>query len=481
MKLLHGGRVLLSDPFRFEPLDVVIEGERIRELVPPGSVRGDVERISAVDRLVVPGLVNGHHHAQTSLTKGLFDRYSLELYLNALPWALGGHGHEDTYLSAVISAAELVRKGCTATYDMFGELPLPTVDGVDALARGYADVGMRAVIAPLMADRSFYQAIPGLVDALPADLRAVATRTQRAPAAALLEACETILRDWRHDRGKLRPALGPTIPHHCSDGFLSGCRDLAAAHGAGIQMHVAESKVQAAVGPRIYGKSLVAHLDEVGLLGPGFCAAHAVWLDDEDRRRLSDRGATVSHNPASNLKLGAGVAELRRLLDAGVTVALGTDGATSADTLNLFEVMRFASYLSRVREHPPEQWVTAREVLRAATESGARALGFPDIGRLAPGFKADLVLLDCSAWQFVPENDLVSQVVFGEDGTGVESVMIGGRLVLDRGRFTTIDPARVRARVQAAVERLRAASAETRRLCELLAPHVGHYCRSLVG
>jgi guanine deaminase len=274
-------------------------------------------------------LVNGHNHAQVTLAKGLFDRHTLEVYLNAMPWASGRHTLEDTYLSAKLGALEMVRKGCTAAYDMFGQFPLPTADAVAAVGSAYRDVGMRAVIAPMLADRSFYAAIPGLLDALPAPLAAAADAIRYAPDAASLAACRGILESWPFDREWIRPALGPTIPYHCSDAFLTACRDLARDCDVGMQMHVAESRVQFAVGRKRYGRSLIAHLDELGLLEPKFCASHAVWIDDDDRKRLADRGASVSHNPGSNLKLGSGCADLRRLLDAGVGVAIGTDGASA--------------------------------------------------------------------------------------------------------------------------------------------------------
>jgi guanine deaminase len=340
---------------------------------------------------------------------------------------------------------------------------------------------MRAVIAPMMADRTFYQAIPGLLDSLPEPLAASARAISAAPDSASLSAVRAILHDWRFDRDAIRPALGPTIPHHCTDPFLKACRDLSREYGVGIQMHVAESRVQAVVGPMHYGRSLVGHLHELGILTPSFCASHAVWLSDEDRRLLGDSGATVSHNPGSNLKLGSGIADFRRLLDSGVSVAIGTDGASSADTMNVFEAMRLASYLSRVQDHPSERWIDAREAFSAATTGGARALGFDRIARIEKGYKADLVLLDASALQYVPANDILAQLVFGEDGTGVDSVLIGGRLVLDRGRFPHLDVAQLRAEADRAVARLHDQNAAARELARRLSPHVGRYCDGLVG
>jgi guanine deaminase len=482
MTLIHGGRVLLPGALTVEALDVVLDGETISDLAAPGSVSGEgMRRFDASDRLVIPGLVNGHHHAQSQLAKGRFDRATLELVLVAMPWAGGARTLEDKYLSAVIGAAELVRKGCTAAYDMFAEFPLPTAEGVAAVARAYIDVGMRATLAPMMADRSFYEAIPGLLDHLPAPLREQALAIRHEPHGAALAACRAIVGNWPFDRGRIQPALGPTIPHHCSDAFLTGCRDLAREFELGVQMHVGESRTQAVIAPRRYGRTLVGHLHTLGLLGPRFCAAHAVWVDEADRGLLADAGASVSHNPGSNLKLGAGVADLRGMLERGVNVAIGTDGASSSDNLNVFEAMRLASYLSRVQDHPVERWVTAREAFRAATEGGARALGFQRIGRIEKGYLADLAFIDLSALHYVPPNDVIAQLVFGEDGTGVDSVMVGGRLVLDRGRLVNVDVPRVRAQADEAVARLAGATSKARAASEALAPYVSQFCSGLAS
>src|SRR5262249_32452659 len=160
---------------------------------------------------------------------------------------------------------EMIRKGVTTTYDLFAEFPVPTVDGVGAVAQAYDDAGMRAVLAPMMADRTFWQAIPGLIDAMPAELRARLAALDATPAAAHLAACAEIFGRWRHDRDRVRPAIAPTIPHHCTDGFLLGCRDMARDLGLGIHTHVGESKVQAVIAGGWYeGRTLVGHLDKLG-------------------------------------------------------------------------------------------------------------------------------------------------------------------------------------------------------------------------
>ena len=478
--MLIQNALVLTPSFEAKPLDVLIDDGLIADVVPRGAVRSEgMECVDASGRALVPGLVNGHTHAQTNLAKGRFDRHDLETYLNLQPGVSGHRTVEDKHLSALIGAAEMVRKGCTAGFDMFAEFPLPTIEGVEAVVRAYTEAGIRSVVAPMLADKTFYEAISGLADALPEALRRQALRAKYSPYEESIAACRKILHVWKSDT--VRPALGPTIPHHCSDAFLVACRDLAQEHGLSVQMHVAESRTQSVVGRELYGKSLVAHLHELKLLNERFCVAHGVWLDDSDRRRLADAGCSISHNPGSNLKLGSGIADMRAMLDDGINVAVGTDGAASSDNLNAFEAMRLACYVSRVRGNPPERWVSAREALRAATEGGAKALGIDKIGRIEKGWKADLVLLDLSALHYIPLNDLASQIVFGEDGTGVESVMVGGRWVMRERRLLTVDVAALRRKADNAVERLRAANAESLALAEKLHPYVGYFCSGLAS
>jgi guanine deaminase len=338
-------------------------------------------------------------------------------------------------------------------------------------------------LAAMTADRTFFQAIPGLAAALPAELRARVAAARAAPTEALLANCRAIVEGWDVPGGRVRPALAPTIPHHCSDAFLVGCRDLARAHGIGLHVHVGESKVQALVAAHWYpGETLTAHLDRLGLLGPDLVAAHAIWLDGDDLRRLADAGASVAHNPGSNLDLGNGMAAARPMLERGINLAIGTDGASSSDNLNVFEAMRFASYVSRAQSLDAARWLSAGEVFRAATVGGAKALGLEGrIGRVAPGHAADLVLLDLASMNWTPLNDALNQLVHCEDGTAVDAVMIGGRFVWRDGRYLTIDVPALQRRAADAVEALRAAGAELRAFADALAPHVARFCAGLAA
>jgi cytosine/adenosine deaminase-related metal-dependent hydrolase len=479
--ILRGGRVLDIARGTAEPGDVLIDGDTIREIGPPGCAAPDgAAEMSADRRLLHPGLVNAHTHGHGNLAKGMGDRWTLELLLTAAPWTTGHRSAEDQYLTTQLGAVEMVLKGCTACYDLFFEWPAPSPDGLALVAQAYADVGMRAVVAPMVADRSFYEAVPGLRDALPEALQARVDGLRLPPGEATIAAIRTAVAGWRFDRDRVRPAVAPTIPQHCSDAFIRGCAALAREFGVALHSHVAESKVQAVAGIRTYGRTQTAHLDELGVIGPDFTVAHGVWLDHDDMARLGDKGASVAHNPGSNMRLGSGLADARAMLDRRVNLGIGTDGASCADNQNMYEAMRLASFVSKVQGPEVERWLTTREAALAATEGSARALGFAGrIGRLAPGYQADIVMLDLDHPNWLPCNDPVNQLVHCEDGTAVASVMIGGRLVVDNHRVVTVDLDRLRRRVGEARERLAAANLDNRRLYEALAPVVASHCPGL--
>ena len=476
--VVRDGLVLDHRSRRAEPRDILIEADTIREIGPAGLAAPDGAReIGAKGRLLIPGLVNAHTHSHGALGKGRGDRWSLELLLNASPWINGGRSHEDRYNATLLNAAEMVRRGCTAVYDLTNEIPMPTPEGIRAVGQAYADIGMRALIAPMMADIAFHDAIPGLLESFPAGLRAEAEKLRPGAYQPLIDTCRRLLEDWPFDPERIDFALAPTIPLLCSEDFLIACQRLADAYGACIHTHLAESKIQALSGLKRYDRTLTAYFDSLGLVTERFTAGHGIWLDPEDMRRLADRGATVATNPGSNLRLGSGLPPLNALHAQGVNLAIGSDGSSSSDNQNMFEAARLASFVSRVQSHDVGDWLTTDQVFEMATRGGARCLRRDrQIGRLAPGFKADIVFLDLDDLAYVPLNDPVNQLIHCDDGGSVESVMIGGRMVYENRQFTTIDLTKLIADVRRGQERLNQATEAQKALAQKLEPLVAEYC-----
>jgi len=478
--VIRNARLVEPDKVRADAVDVLVEGDTIRSVGAPGlAAPAEAVAIDAAGCLIHPGLINAHTHGHGNLSRGQGDRWTLELLLAAAPWIGGNRAVEDKGLTARIGAAEMVLKGCTAAYDLYYEFPTPSIEGIDAAAAAYAEVGMRAVIAPMVADLTLYEAIPGLMDALPPALQAAVAKLKLAPWQSTLANIEAILKGWKWGAAGVRPAVAPTIPLHCGDEFMCGCARLAREHGVGLHTHVGESKVQAVSGIRRYGRTLIAHMDKLGLIGPDFTAAHAVWLDDDDMRRMAAHGASVAHNPGSNMRLGNGLFNFRRMRDLGVNVGLGTDAASCGDNLNMYESLRLASMVSKCQGPDPAKWVTVQDCYQAATEGSARALGFKDVGRIAPGFKADIVFLDLASINWIPWNNTVNQLVHVEDGTGVRHVMVGGRMVVQERKLLTVDLGKLAREAEAARERLEALNAEWKELFLKLEPVVASFCPAL--
>jgi guanine deaminase len=456
--LIVNGLVLPAADQPARPADLLVEGGRIQALGAPGQFAGVAAArvLDARDRLVIPGLVNAHSHAHGSLGRGAVPDVALEGFLAASPAINGQRTRDDLALSATLCAVELLKKGCTALFDMSAETPLPTLDGLHAVAGAYASAGIRAVVAPMLADRTLYQAYPELLAGLPGALQPALAALRAADPDACLAVVRQAARDWPFDSNQVRLGIAPTIPLHCSDGFLRGCAALSAEFGLPLQTHLAE----------------------LGLLGERVSVAHAIWISDPDIDLLARAGVTAVHNPLSNLRLGSGIAPVRRMLERGLRVALGSDGANTSDTQNLFEAARLAVGLSRVVDSDEARWLNAAEALHMATEVSARTLGWGDgqLGRIAPGWQADLVLLDLSRPEYVPLRDPLRQMLHGESGTAVDRVLVGGRLVVDAGRVLTVDEAALRQRAQAAADRLDALNAEGRHLAEALRPGVSAFC-----
>jgi 5-methylthioadenosine/S-adenosylhomocysteine deaminase len=481
MRVVAGGRVLSPTSPRGEARDIVIAGDVIEDVVAPGSVMNEnAEVLDASRRLIIPGLINAHTHSHGGLSKGVGDLWGLELLLNAAPWISGNRSAEDKHLAALINAVEHVEKGATACYDLLFEFPNPTLEGVEAAASAYDSVGLRAVIAPMVADLTFYRSLPGLIDALPEDARARARDMRMGKAEVTIDVLRTLANRWSHPRDRLRLGVAPTIPHHCTKEFMIACRDVAREHDLIMQTHIGEAKYQAASSFKIFGMSMVKTMDAAGIVGPWFSAAHAVWLDADDMEVLAARGAQVAHNPGANLRLGSGISAAREYLRRGVTVGIGTDGAASSDNQNMFEAMRHASFVSRARGLPPAEWLSTHDALRLATEGSAQVLGFNGLtGKIAKGYKADLVLLDLDHVNYIPFNNASHQLVHTEDGRAIDKVLIGGRVVVSGGRAIGINKAALAAKAQAAVDRLGALNADARRFAERVEPVVSNFCRGL--
>lgn len=426
--LLRGG--LVFDGRVFAANDVLFADGRIAAVGPGLPAPAGAVVIELDGDLVMPGLVNAHHHSPDNLNTGRAAAAPLEL------WSLGSvpsrpSAPDELRAAALFGAALMLRSGVTGVVDMVRLPGVLTVEPFDAVAGAYLDAGMRAAIAPVLTDLPVERTLPLAEwrDA-PADAGAVA---------ASLAVVEELARRWRGRDGRLDVHVAPSGPQRCSDELLDGAVALSRRLGTRLHTHALETRSQAAQARRRWGVPLIKHLERIGALGPATVLAHLVWPEPEEIAAVAASRTVVVHNPASNATLGSGRAPIPDLLARGATVALGTDAATCNDGLSMFEAMKLMTILHRPDEAEWGRWPTAVDALTAATRGGAAALGIDGLGAVTISAPADLVVLDHEAAAFVPPNDLLHQMVMRAGAEVVLRVYVAGRLVVDAGRVLTVD------------------------------------------
>jgi 5-methylthioadenosine/S-adenosylhomocysteine deaminase len=409
------------------------------------------ERFDASRFLVVPGMVNAHNHSNENWFRGMWDNLPLEPWMLFSYPALAAPAQtpDEIYLRTVFGAIEQLKSGATCVVDFLYELDGFTEETLDAVVRAYRDVGLRALIALGIGDRAYHETVvldEGLVS------RDLIERLERdrPPSWEEWEAFvrRAVERFHRPDEG-ISVCPAPSGPQRCSDEMLAGCAALADELDLPIHIHVLETRMQAVSGQRMYGKTLVEHMDSIGFLGPRVCFAHGVWLTPRDLELVRDRDVSIAHNPMSNMKLGSGIAAVPALLAMGVNVALGTDGMSSNDGLDMYASLKQAALLHKLWGIDYERWAGALEAWQLATIGGARPAGDGEgLGRLEPGRRADVVLLDLESHVFTPLNDPMRQLAFGSTTLAVDSVLVGGDWKVRGGKVLTVDEADVLARVR---------------------------------
>jgi cytosine/adenosine deaminase-related metal-dependent hydrolase len=488
--LIRGRHVLcrVTGPDGVEMLEDGALLQRDGEIVEIGPADGlrrrhpDVPEIGSRDHLVIPGLVNAHHHVGVAHPLlGCLDG-PLELWL-AEVWA---RRDVDPYLDTLWGAALLLRSGVTTVMHNLVRWIPPAgealLEDTDRILRGYREAGLRVAYSVAMKEqnRIVYGDDGKFLGTLPPALAdALASRLRRSLSGdGYLALFEEIHRRHAGEAGdRVRLLLSPSNVHWTSDALLQRIKALAGRYGAGIHMHLAETAYQREWALRTVGKTPVAHLRALGVLGPEVSCAHGVWLSDDDLEQMADAGAVICHNPSSNLRLSSGVAPVARMLARGVTVALGADSSGINDDYELLQEVRLASALHRAPGHDSPR-LTPAQLLQMATASGARACLLGErVGSLEVGKRADVVLLSLDrlgdrlgASADVPVLDLLVQRGRAEH---IDTVLVDGEVVFDGGRCTRIDEAAVATELRRRFAGpLTPAEEERRAIVAALRPHV---------
>jgi cytosine/adenosine deaminase-related metal-dependent hydrolase len=477
--VIRDARVLaLDDAGREWPCaDIVVYGGRIAALGPQAAAQwtGPVARtIDGRGLLAMPGLINAHFHSPGNLMKGCLPGMPLELFMlhEVPPLAAGGDSQRLAYVRTMLGALEMLRRGITCVHDDAYHVPAATVEGIDAICQAYADAGIRATVAIDQPNVPELDKLPFLAELLTPVQRAAFDAAPRQSTAELLGLYEHLITRWHGAAGgRLAAAVSCSAPQRVSDDYFRGLSALSKAHDLPLNIHILETRLQRVLGDVKYGKSLVRHVHDLGLLDERMMVIHAIWIDEADIALLARAGCSVAHNPVCNLRLGSGVMPWRALREAGVPLCLGTDEMNTDDTVNLWAVAKTAALLQTLTDADDRRWPAPGEFLHAATRGGARAVRRAnDLGQLAIGALADLILLDLDTHAFTPLNDLTRQLVHCEDGSSVRFTIVQGRVVFEDGRVGTVDERALRTEARALMSGTREQFAAAAREAAALEP-----------
>lgn len=382
--------------------------------------------IDASDKLLMPGLINGHCHVPMTLLRNYADDMNLQDWLfNYIFPVEDKMTDDDIYWSSLLGIMEMIATGTTCFIDMYYHM--------NSMAKSVEDSGIRAQLSRGLSntgDDSDFSGHAGLNEAI--------------------DFCHR----WNGAaNGRITGALGPHSIYTCSEKFIRAIIETAHKLDAPVHVHLDETRVEHEECLEKHGKTPTRYLYDLGLFDRKTVAAHCVWITDEDMDLLKEKGVTISHNPTSNLKLASGIAPVPKALEKGINVMIGTDGASSNNNLNMFEEIHLASLIHKGTNHDP-LLIDAGTALKLATTNGAAAMGAKDIGIIEKGAKADLILIDLDKPHVLPMHNALSALAYSIQGSDVYMTMADGRILYEKGEFKTIDKDRVRYNIQKCYDRL---------------------------
>jgi guanine deaminase len=449
---LHGNPVELSD----SPVDITVVGDTIKGIRPAGARNPEGTVIDGSGLLVTAGLINGHTHSHENFTKGRYENLPLEIWMNYVrPPQPIPYTSRQVYLRTMIGAIESLRTGATTVVDDLNISPVLIPDHVEAVLQAYDDSGIRALVAPGMFDIPFFKTTPFVEEHFSAELLDKLGRTRATPPNEVVAYVEGLLGDRHPRKRRVGMAISPSAPQRCSEPFLRRLKKVADDFDLPIIVHVQETRLQVVTGRMFFGSTMIEYLDRLEFLRPGVSIIHGVWLNPREIEILTRSGASLQHNPTSNMSLGSGLCPMRELLNAGVNVSLGTDACGSSFTVNMLKAVNGTALVQKLRSVDHDRWISAQEAWTAGTAGGAKALGLGDrLGALAPGMLADLTGYRLTSYPFRPLNEPLRQLVYAETGANLSLVLVNGEIVMRNGQFSRFDEATLWDEIAAEHERL---------------------------
>jgi cytosine/adenosine deaminase-related metal-dependent hydrolase len=397
--------------------DLLIKADRIVEI--SKNIEGIYpdKIIDATGKTVIPGLIQSHIHLCQTLFRGQGDDLELLDWLSKKIWPLEAvHDEESIYYSAMLGIGELIQSGTTAIIDM------ETVRHTEYAFRAIAESGIRALAGKVMMDQG---------EGVPLSLLEETNES--------IQESVDLLEKWNnYDNGRIKYAFSPRFVISCSEDLLSEVRDLSNHYQVMVHTHASENLKEIEIVENERGMRNIVYLDHIGLANQRLILAHCVWLDDEEKRIIREKGVKVSHCPGSNLKLASGIAETPDLLDKGIFLSLGADGAPCNNNLDMFNEMRLTALIQKPAHGPT-------------------AMGLEnEIGSLEVGKKADVVILDLNDFHTYPSKDVdpISRIVYSATRGDVETTIIDGKFVMENRIMNTINKSIVLKESNKSIKRL---------------------------
>ncbi len=465
--LIRNARVAsAARPRSLVPADILIRDGKIATIGKVADPPAGVEVVQAEGKLALPGLINAHVHSPGNLMRGCLESYPLEVFMlyEVPPLADGATAGRLAYLRTALGAIEMLKLGITTVLDDAFFVPTVSPDAIDAVMTAYRDSGMRATVALDQPNIVEYEKQPFLAELIDAETRKAMDAAPRQSADELMACYAHLVGKWHGAaRGRLGAAVSCSAPHRVTKDYFGRLSALSRERDLPFFVHILETKTQRVFGEEKLGKSLVKYVDDLGFLDERMLVIHAIWIDDEDIAVLAKSDCTIAHNPICNLRLGSGIMPWRRLRNAGVPIAIGTDEATVDDTHNLWLAAKAAGLVHNIAREDWREWPSAPEVLDALFDGGARAARRPEkLGKLEVGAAGDVILVDLETPAFVPLNDIERQLVFCETGSSVRDVIVDGELVVHNGRLLTLDEKAIYAEIAELTPKLAADMAALR-------------------